>query len=628
MKKSFRIICLVMAIAFAATILFSILFSVTSAQGNDSRGETVYVETDAEGNVRSMISNVYITNSSSKETVTDNTTLTNIKNLLGSEAPTINGQTATFKTEGKDVCYQGTASGTLPFSIKLTYYLNGKKLSPDEIAGKGGRVRIEVECINNLKRTVELDGAQQQLYVPFSVIGMMTLDDGSTALESDAKLSSQAGKTTIMAVMLPGMADDLELSETDRIKDDFYVELNTERFELSQCTFIGMTGIINESDLSGIDDIEELLNALDEIGEASTKLYKGAKRLTDGADTLNGGVSQYVSGVTQAYDGIQQITKGCDQLQNGAGQLAGGAGELASAIGEVVKKVDEAKEKLDELQDPSSDVDEKIIRIAESKLNEALSGKEAELKEKVRQKVYESLADTTLTDEEKKEIADAAAAAVKFEDVELKIDKETANEIRMAVLALEEVQNAIKKLNELVSKADQLSDGADRLASGAGQLSSGIYQLNRGLKELENGLGALSENGTQLTSGTEQLYKGLKSMTSGLRALSREGLSKIIEETDEIQISLSKKDALLELSEGYTSFSCTDENVNGTVQFLITTDAIVEPLPIDMPTPTPLAPSAEGDANNAGTEEQQKGFFEAVSEWFSNAFATVKSWFE
>ena len=102
MKKSFRIICLVMAIAFAATILFSILFSVTSAQGNDSRGETVYVETDAEGNVRSMISNVYITNSSSKETVTDNTTLTNIKNLLGSEAPTINGQTATFKTEGKD----------------------------------------------------------------------------------------------------------------------------------------------------------------------------------------------------------------------------------------------------------------------------------------------------------------------------------------------------------------------------------------------------------------------------------------------------------------------------------------------------------------------------------------------
>lgn len=167
---------------------------------------------------------------------------------------------------------------------------------------------------------------------------MMTLDDGSTALESDAKLSSQAGKTTIMAVMLPGMADDLELSETDRIKDDFYVELNTERFELSQCTFIGMTGIINESDLSGIDDIEELLNALDEIGEASTKLYKGAKRLTDGADTLNGGVSQYVSGVTQAYDGIQQITKGCDQLQNGAGQLAGGAGELASAIGEVVKR--------------------------------------------------------------------------------------------------------------------------------------------------------------------------------------------------------------------------------------------------------------------------------------------------
>ena len=51
MKKSFRIICLVLAIAFAASMLISIVCSIALADGMDTRGETVYVETDAEGNV-------------------------------------------------------------------------------------------------------------------------------------------------------------------------------------------------------------------------------------------------------------------------------------------------------------------------------------------------------------------------------------------------------------------------------------------------------------------------------------------------------------------------------------------------------------------------------------------------
>ena len=43
MKKSFRIICLVLAIAFAASMLISIVCSIALADGMDTRGETVYV---------------------------------------------------------------------------------------------------------------------------------------------------------------------------------------------------------------------------------------------------------------------------------------------------------------------------------------------------------------------------------------------------------------------------------------------------------------------------------------------------------------------------------------------------------------------------------------------------------
>ena len=628
MKKSFRIICLVMALAFAASVLVSIVCSVALADEMDTRGETVYVETDAEGNVLSMISSVYITNLSGAETVTDSTTLTNIKNVLGSESPTVDGTNVTFKAEGEDVCYQGEASGELPFTISLKYYLDGVQMKPDDIAGKSGRVRIEVNCESTLKKTVETDGEEKEMNVPFSVIGMMTLDENCTGLASDAKISSQAGTTTIMAVMLPGLAESLEIENSDKIKESFYVEMNTESFELGKCTFIGMTGIIDENDLSGIDDIETLLTAIDEINSASTSLYKGAKRLRNGASTLNDGINEYISGVTTASDGMGQIVTGAAQLDEGTGQLSSGMNTFAESIDKIVEKVDEAKAKLEELQDPSSDVDARILAMIEDEINKALEGKEEEVKEEVRKTVYDSLSGTDLSEDEKNAIADQAADAVNLSDISLNIDQNVANEIRMAILELDSVKKAIAKLEELISAADELADGANQLADGASEISSGTYKLYEALKELDEGLTLLGDNGTQLADGTKQLYKGLDTLTDGLKTVSTEGLSKIVEETDGIKVSLSKKDALIELSESYTAFSSAAENVNGSVQFLITTEAIVEPLPIEIDTEsTDETETTDGGTDNDDTAES-KSFFETIGEWFENAFAAVKGIFD
>ncbi len=628
MKKSFRIICFIMALAFAASVLVSIVCSVALADEMDTRGETVYVETDAEGNVLSMISSVYITNLSGAETVTDSTTLTNIKNVLGNESPTVDGTNVTFKAEGEDVCYQGEASGELPFTISLKYYLDGVQMKPDEIAGKSGRVRIEVKCQSTLKKTVETDGEQKEMNVPFSVIGMMTLDESCTGLASDAKISSQAGTTTIMAVMLPGLAESLEIENTDRIKESFYVEMNTESFELGKCTFIGMTGIIDENDLSGIDDIETLLTAIDEINSASTALYKGAKRLRNGANTLNDGINEYISGVTTASDGMSQIVEGAAQLDEGTGQLSSGMNTFAESIDKIVEKVDEAKAKLEELQNPSSDVDARILALVEAEINKALEGKEEEVKEEVRKTVYDSLSGTDLSEDEKNAIANQAADAVNLSDISLNIDQNVANEIRMAILELDSVKKAIAKLEELISAADDLADGANKLADGASEVSSGTYKLYKALQELDEGLTLLGDNGTQLADGTKQLYKGLDTLTDGLKTVSSEGISKIVEETDGIKVSLSKKDALIELSESYTSFSSAAENVNGSVQFLITTEAIVEPLPIEMDT----ASADETETTDNGTDSEDtaenKSFFETIGEWFENAFAAVKGIFD
>lgn len=44
--------------------------------------------------------------------------------------------TLVWNAGGEDIYYQGKSKEELPVSVKLTYYLDGKEISPNELAGK------------------------------------------------------------------------------------------------------------------------------------------------------------------------------------------------------------------------------------------------------------------------------------------------------------------------------------------------------------------------------------------------------------------------------------------------------------------------------------------------------------
>ena len=54
------------------------------------------------------------------------------------------GDNLTWDTNGADIYYQGTTEKELPVSVKLTYYLDGKKISPSELKGKSGHLKIKL----------------------------------------------------------------------------------------------------------------------------------------------------------------------------------------------------------------------------------------------------------------------------------------------------------------------------------------------------------------------------------------------------------------------------------------------------------------------------------------------------
>ncbi len=621
-------LCLVIALAFIAVFLISIVMSFARADGLPSggnRGETVYVEADANGNPTSMISSVYIGNPEGADVIVDHTTLTDIRNIAGSEAPAIDGDAVTFAANGEDVCYQGAASGELPFSVAIRYYLDGVLIDPEVLAGKSGRVRIEVKTKNNLAREAVVDGEAMELYVPFSIICMLSLDDSFTAVTaSGAKLSAQAGRITALAVLLPGLKESLGAGENERIKDGFVIEANAEEFSIGSMMFVGMTGIIDENDLSGVEDIEGLLGALDGVGAASTELYKGSKGITYALSDFGEGLSLYAEGVSEAARGAKEAVEGAEKLQEGMEALYFGMGQYALSVDQVVKTIDGARDKLNAAANPDAPVDQETRRFIEDAINEAVRENAKAAEARLRASLETRLAPYIPDEAERQAVIEGILADLALDEIAVSIDDETLKSIFNAVFATRQAQELIDLVNVLADGAGEFSVGASKLTSAGDALNSGAAGLAKGLLALCEGLEALDANGETMNKAMKSLARGSGKLTEGLKALSEEGLSAIVDETDRIGVSLSRKDALLSLAEGYTSFTCTKPSPGDTVQFMLTTEEIAFDLPIEG---APGATETPG-VQETQEEENESSFFQRLGAWFRGAFDAIQGWFQ
>ena len=93
------------------------------------------------------------------------------KNVKGDEAYTMNpNNMRVWDAKGNDIYYQGTTQKALPVDVSISYQLDGKPISAEDLAGKSGRVTIRFSYQNNQKETIEIDGKKETVYVPFVML--------------------------------------------------------------------------------------------------------------------------------------------------------------------------------------------------------------------------------------------------------------------------------------------------------------------------------------------------------------------------------------------------------------------------------------------------------------------------
>lgn len=313
-----------------------LLGKVSVSKKDMDKEETVYFITDASGNVDKTIVSDHLYNRDGKDTIEDVSSLSDIENVKGDEEFTQDGDKLQWKADGNDIYYQGTTNAEAPVSQKVTYYLDGKEISPEELAGKSGKVTIHFDYTNNTSCTETVNGEKVTVSVPFAAITGLVLDDSFSNIEvTNGDVKENNGSNIVLGYALPGLSDSLDVEDSDftddvTIPDYFEVTADVEDFSLSTA----MTFVVNAANYVGVDgaSLDSVDDLLDELSDATEQLQDGSAELADGADTLADGAKTLKDGMSTLKTGLASYTDGANQINTGLNTLNSSVPSLTSGI--------------------------------------------------------------------------------------------------------------------------------------------------------------------------------------------------------------------------------------------------------------------------------------------------------
>ena len=289
---------------------------VKTGEVEDSdKDETVYVISDASGNKQEVIVSEWLKNKDKAEVIEDVSTLTDIENVKGDEEFTQNGDKISWQAGGNPIYYQGTTDKEIPVEVKVTYYLDGNEVTPEQIAGKSGSVKIRFEYTNKAKE----DG----IYVPFLMATGFILDNScfSNVEVTNGKYISDGSKSVVLGFGFPGLKESLKQTSEKvdvEIPEYFEVKADTTDFKLDMTLTVAATGLIGDT----IEDVD--FSAIEKEVNDLVAQYQ------DGVNSLASGIVSYTNGVAKISGGAAQVSAGAAQLSDGASKLSEGTVQLYS----------------------------------------------------------------------------------------------------------------------------------------------------------------------------------------------------------------------------------------------------------------------------------------------------------
>lgn len=535
-----------------------------------SKDETVYVLAGTDGHVQKIIVSEWIKNVLGESFLTDTTELFDIENVKGDESYTINKDAKVWDAQGNSIYYKGNIEKELPVEMTVTYMLDGKKVSADEIAGKTGKVSIRFDYDNKQYEIVKIDGKDEKIYVPFVMLTGMLFDNEcvSNIEVSNGKLINDGERTAVVGIALPGLQENLGVSK-DKIDIPDYVEVTADviDFSLGMTVTIATNELFNNIDTSKLDSVDGLTNSIGELTDGMNQLLDGSSVLYGGLCTLLDKSDELVLGISKLADGTKELKDGVIALDDGAGQLKVGAVELASGLNtlknnnstlnggatqvfETLLSTAEAQIKAGGISVPTltienyaNELDGVISSLDKTSVyNQALAQVTAAVEEK------RSLIIQQVTEAVREQVKAQVAASVQeqissagidtqmqSEEIKATIKTKTDEQMQTSTvqkMILDNVEKQVKiaisenmASDEVQSKLAAASEGAESIISLKASLDSynafylGLLTYTEGVASAADGAGKLVSGASDLNDGTTQLKDGALTLYDGILQL-------------------------------------------------------------------------------------------------------------
>ena len=592
-----------------------------------TKEETVYSKLDTNGKSYQTVVSDHIKNTEYLEEIKDLSDLLEIENLSEDNTYTQNGNVIVWNAKGKDIYYNGKFEKELPIEVKMTYTLDGKEISPEELSGKSGKLNIKIEYTNKAKHYVEIDGQYVEMYTPF-VIFAGTYFKNETVQNvkvTTGKAVDDGSKTIVIGMALPGLQTSLGLDkDTFEIPENIEIEMDVTNYEQSSIITFVTPKIIDKEDFNILDELDTLYSSVDTLQSSMDQIEEGAKTLSEGTalysenyNTFNSAIGMLNDGTTTLKENYEMFNNGVQTANEGAKQLNEGMQQLntaAESIKDVVYTViDWLQTAMNTLVTPLKSLQQTILEDIDAVIAmvDNISNPSQENIEYINGLNYQAIQDLYAENanlEALKEGADEETVALYDEQIATNnnviaileqnnaqtlyqnIDPEQIASVREKLVEIrgkvesseltveeleEKVQNIINEvyaafdgINALAQGTEQLAQGTEQLATASSQINDGIVTLNESTQQLAQASTQLNDASVQISDGAKQLYDGIAMFNNeGIRVLT----SKVNNDVRGISVRLDK---LMELSKEYNNFSNIDSSSKGDLRFIMISDAI------------------------------------------------------
>lgn len=522
-----------------------------------SKDETVNVKLNHDGSVKKTIVSERLINDSKLNVIDDNSILESIMNVNSDSSFKRDGEKLSWQADGKDIFYQGSTTKELPLNTEITYMLNGKKSTVEEMLGKSGEVAIELKFTNKEKHYLNVGGSIVTMYTPFVVsVGTIIDNENCNVKVNNGKVFNNGNKSIVMGVASPGLNKSLNL-ESSKDMDTVIIQYETEKFELSSIYVVLVPKLITRDDIGFIDEFETLYSSMDALKSNMSTIADGSKNLKSGSNELKSKLASSIDNLSKDKSDALNV----DQIENIQNQ----------AIQSV----------------KSTFTNEYKNQIAESawiQVKKSLNPNDSNVNEIVSSNVKDAV-NKNVQNEIQKYLSSLAANGLSFDPnvcVSPSVDQMpiclALNSIRNAAIeaAKESSINTASKVSSYVAENVTKSVSVNVAESTAEMVASnvaGTIALNVANQVKASSINSVKSSLNTLYTGVSKVDDGINSLSSGIGKFQKEGINKLSDTVNgKVRNTTSRMEALVQLGEEYQTFDNKSKNHDGETKFVLIID--------------------------------------------------------